>query len=80
MCGCTGVLHTHEVFGGTANRKKSIEYGLYVDMCPKHHNIAPTGVHFNKALDRELKKIAQRKFEEIHGHQKFMNVFHKNYL
>ena len=80
VCGTTTNLHTHEVFYGTANRKKSIEWGCYVKLCGKHHNQSNEGVHFNKALDTRLKKEAQKKFEELHGHEKFMEIFRKNYL
>lgn len=80
MCGDTQNLHTHEVFFGSANRKKSIQYGLQVKLCPKHHNMSSKGVHFDKVLDTHLKKFAQTKFEEKYGHEKFMEVFKKNYL
>lgn len=42
--------------------------------------MADYGVHFNKELDTRLKHEAQAAFEKIHGHQKFMDVFGKNYL
>lgn len=80
VCGVTYGLHHHEVFFGTANRKKSIEYGLQVWLCPRHHNGSNDGVHFNPTLDLILKKFAQKKFEEKYSHEKFMEVFHKNYL
>lgn len=79
-CHDTRNLHTHEVFYGTANRKKSIDYGLQVKLCGKHHNLSTEGVHFNKALDKELKTYAQKKFEELYGHDKFMEIFKRNYL
>lgn len=80
FCGKKGVLHTHEVFFGTANRKKSIEYGLYVKLCPEHHNMGNKCVHNNKLMDLELKKAGQKVFEEMYSHEKFMSIFHKNYL
>lgn len=42
--------------------------------------MADYGVHFNKELDRKLKVLAQERFEEMHGHDKFMQIFRKNYL
>lgn len=80
VCGDTKNLHTHEVFFGSANRKKSIEYGLQVKLCGYHHNLSSKGVHHNKILDLLLKRYAQTKFEEVYGHEKFTEVFHKNYL
>lgn len=79
ICGKTGALHTHHVFGGTANRKKSDKYKCVVALCPEHHNMSNEAVHFNKDLDDWLKDRCQRKFEELYGHDEFMNVYHKNY-
>ena len=80
ICGSTHNLQTHEVFFGSANRQKSIDYGCYVKLCAYHHNTSNNGVHYNHALDLNLKKFAQRRFEEKHGHEKFMEVFGKSYL
>ena len=38
------------------------------------------GVHFNRELDMRIKQDMQRAFEAKHGHDKFMEVFGKNYL
>ena len=72
-------LHKHEVFFGTANRKKSIKYGMVVALCPEHHNMSSQGVHHNRRRDLELKRYAQKVFEEKYGHEKFMEVFGKSY-
>lgn len=80
FCGSQTELHRHEVFYGTANRKKSIECGLQVWLCPIHHNMSSKGVHMNHARDEILKKYAQRVFEDSNGHEEFMRIFHKNYL
>ncbi|MDO4379086.1 MAG: hypothetical protein Q4C64_08190 [Erysipelotrichia bacterium] len=80
VCGTTTDLHTHEIFFGTADRKKSIEWGCYVRLCAKHHNMSNAGVHLCHWLDRKLKEIAQKEFESLYGHDKFMEIFHRNYL
>lgn len=80
ICGTTQNLHTHEIFFGNSDRKKSIQYGLYVRLCGYHHNQSNDGVHFNKDLNRFFKRLGQIKFEKKYGHDKFMEVFHKNYL
>ena len=80
ICHKKGILHKHEVFIGTANRKKSIEWGMVVALCPEHHNMSNKSVHLNRFVDLELKRDAQRIFEEKYGHDKFMEVFHRNYL
>lgn len=59
VCKATHNLHSHHIFYGTANRKKSEQYGLKVYLCGMHHNMSDAGVHFNKKLDLKLKQIAQ---------------------
>ena len=60
VCGTDKDIHIHEVFFGSANRKKSIEDGLCVPLCGAHHNLSNMGVHFNKQLDEKLKKQAEK--------------------
>ena len=72
--------HIHEVFYGTDNRQKSIQWGCYIPLCLAHHTGSKNSVHRNHALDMQLKQITQTKFEEMYGHDKFMEVFHKSYL
>lgn len=82
VCGSSHNTHIHEVFFGTANRRLSIEFGLCVCLCERHHIQPPTGVHFNKMLDDKLKahaqKIAMQKYNW--NTQKFIEIFGKNYI
>lgn len=80
VCGKTKNLHLHEIFFGTADRKKSIKYGLQVYLCGYHHNLSSEGVHSNHKLNYELKAKGQIEFEKIYSHKEFMNVFKRNYL
>lgn len=74
-------LHKHHFMHGTANRKLAEQYGLYAYLCEaKHHEHGPESAHGNPAVDLMLKQIAQRRFEAIYGHEKWMQVFGKNYL
>ena len=73
-------LHKHHIFYGTANRKKSEKWGCWVWLTAKYHNMSDHGVHFDKALDLQLKQECQRRFEALYGHDTFMMVFHRNYL
>lgn len=57
-------IHIHEVWFGR-NRKNSIEDGLVVYLCGKHHNLSNEGVHFNHELDLRLKKIAEQRWLEV---------------
>lgn len=80
MTGSTENLHEHHIMHGTANRKKSEQWGLKVWLRADWHNMADYGVHNNKELDLCLKQIAQRKFEELYGHEMWMKEFERNYL
>ena len=80
VSGETFGLVRHEVFYGTANRKLSKKYGLWVWLTPYWHNMSNDGVHFNKRLDLQLKQYAQSKFEETHSREEFMKIFGRNYL
>ena len=80
MCDKEGPLHTHEIFFGSAHRKKSIKWGCQVRLCPKHHNMSSAGVHMDHMLDLRLKQECQQNFERLYGHDLFMKEFNKNYL
>ena len=57
ITGSTQDIHIHEVYFGTADRKKSIEYGCCVPLRADYHNMSSHGVHFNKDLDLRLKNL-----------------------
>lgn len=79
VCGSPNNIHKHHVYQA-ANRKNSEQYGCWVYLCAWHHNMSNEGVHFNRLLDVELKREAQKRFEELHSHEEFMEVFGKNWL
>lgn len=77
-----GGMQEHHIFGGP-NRHLSEKFGLKVKLCFKHHGQrGPDDVHrpdLNGYSDL-LKQKGQRAFEERYSHEKFMEVFGKNYL
>lgn len=75
-------LEEHHIYFGTANRKKSEQYGLKVWLCGhKCHRNGPNSPHKNKMVDNSLKCLAQAKFEEIYGDRElFRQEFGKSYL
>ena len=81
VCGTDQRVCIHEVFYGTANRKKSKEFGLVVPLCYEHHQ-GTNGVHFNKVLDLKLKQQAEKIWlkENNATIDEFIKVFGKNYL
>lgn len=76
--------HRHEIFFGTANRKKSIKYGLFVFIRPEDHNMSKYGVHCSKGheFDMHLKKLGQKRAMAEYGltTSEFIDIFGKNYL
>lgn len=74
-------LEEHHVVFGTANRKKSEQYGLKVYLCHFHHTGGVyASVHRNKKIADELCEEAQRCFERSHSRKEWMREFGKNYL
>ena len=79
FCGARVSLEEHHIFAGVANRKISEKYGLKVYLCHRHHT-GEDGAQYDKEENLQLKRIAQQRFEEIYGHELWMNVIRKNYL
>jgi hypothetical protein len=75
----TDGLQLHHVIHGNGKRKLSDKYGLTVWLRPEWHT-GNQGVHFNPVLDMELKQEAQRRFEQVYGHEKWMAEFGRDYL
>lgn len=79
LCGRTVGLERHHIMAGTANRKLSEKYGLWVYLCNKHHT-GTDGAQYNPEKNLMLKRDAQYAFEIEYGHAMWMKVFGKNYL
>ena len=79
FCGSQCDLECHHVLGGTANRKLSEKYGLKVWLCRRHHTGAD-GAQYDIVKNMQLKRVAQKRFEALHGHDRWMEVFGKNYI
>ena len=65
----------HEAIGG-CNRQKSIEWGLTIPLCRKHHS----ELENNQKLKRKIQQLGQRTFENKYNHELFMSEFKRNYL
>ena len=79
ICGRKTSLERHHVLGGTANRKLSEHYGLWVWLCHECHT-GTEGAQYDKHKNLALKAQAQLAFEAVYSHEKWMEVFRKNYL
>ena len=78
---CKGrATEVHHCMHGWGNRKAADKYGLTVGLCHRCHNEPPNGAHFNDKTDAYLKRQAQRAFEAKYSHEKWMEVFGRNYL
>jgi len=78
VCGRYGT-EIHHIFFGTSNRKMSDKYRCVVGLCYEHHR-GNSGVHHNRELDLELKRMAQKRFQDIYPEYDFLAIFGKNYL
>lgn len=85
--GCFGELthnglHRHHIIYGAGRRKFSERYGLWIWLCPHHHNLGGMeAVHMNETLRRYTERIAQKAFEQRGGsRQDFVEIFGRNYL
>lgn len=73
-------VEEHHIYNG-GFRKSSDKWGCTCYLCPTHHRDYVNGVHGkNKKLLLRIQQDCQRKFEELYGHEKFMDVFRHNYL
>lgn len=81
LCGRSGSIERHHLFGG-AYRKKADRLGLVVDLCHECHNEPPYGAHHNKDTMRQLKQYGQKKamLEQGWSVDEFIKQFGKNYL
>lgn len=81
VCGDVNGLQKHHIFGAF-NRDNSEKYGLWVWLRWDYHLAASDKrtPHNDKQVDLMLKREAQRRFEKIHGHEMFMQIFGRNYL
>lgn len=75
-------LHRHHILYGAGRRKLSERYGLWIWLCPYHHQTGGMeAVHGNKSLRRHTERIAQKAFEARGGSREdWMRIFGKNYL
>ena len=79
-CGNIYGLHVHHIFFGTANRRLAEKRGLKAWLCYECHE-GNMGVHHNRKMDLQLKRIAQIYYEEhCGGRKEFIKEFGKSYL
>ena len=81
FCGRTDGLQEHHCVGGSANRKLADKYGLTVWLCLHHHTGAKRSVHQDYTMNLEVKRYAQKYFEENIGtREEIIKIFGKNYI
>ena len=79
ICGISGVdLVRHEAIYGTANRRNSKKWGLWVTICTNCHK-AIHEMPECKYVDLALKQTAQKCFIDRYGREKFREVFGRYY-
>lgn len=80
VCHTTYGLHLHHIFFGLKNRTISDKNGFTCFLCGIHHNLSNQGVHFNRELDLQLKRLCQEKYEEDHTREDFIRLIGKSYI
>ena len=80
VCKTESGLHKHHVFFGRGLREISDRHGFWVYLCGRHHNLSNEGVHFNKELDIEIKKLTQHVYEKTYTREEFMRLVGMNFL
>lgn len=80
-CGMSGQTELHHIIYGTGMRAISDREGLTCYLCVECHR-GTNGVHGKNgnALNRELKRIAQQRWEFLHSHEEWMNMIGRNYI
>ena len=68
-------VEIHEIYGGK-NRKVSMQNGLCVPLCHKHHEY----VTLNADGSNYLKQKCQKVFEETHSREEFMKLIGRNFI
>ncbi len=67
--------HIHEIYKGS-NRQISMKNGFCIPICEEHHRQTET----NSKLDKDLKVKCQRKYEETHSREEFIDLIGQSYL
>lgn len=82
ITGRTYNLHKHHIYCGNPLRRISEENGFWVYLIGELHNQSNNGVHCinGHELDLSLKRDCQRKYEETHSREEFVNLIGRNYL
>lgn len=82
ICGSYYGLNTHHVIYGVGKRGLADKDGLTVPLCLYHHT-GQMGVHHgNTKLDRQLKRLAQKRWKEFFKKtdDDFIQRYGKSYL
>lgn len=75
LCGNGGQTSHHHVFYGSF-RQKSEQLDLVVEVCFECHR----KIHDHPSEYEWLKKQYQKDWEELHSHEEWMQIFHRNWL
>lgn len=77
-----GKLDKHHIYFGSGDRSVSEQYGFWVWIRHDHHiaDMPYNTPHNDRAVDLQLKRECQRKYEEKHTRDEFMALIGRNYL
>ena len=76
ITGAVTMLDQHHCFHGP-RRKAADKWGCWIWLRRDLHRELHDN---NKELDLMIERACQERFEELYGHEKFMEIFGKSYL
>lgn len=76
LTGAERELDRHHVYSGP-RRKAAEKWGCWVWL---RHDVHMELHQHDPELERRIKRECQQRFEELYGHEKFVQVFGKSYL
>lgn len=80
-CGTITGLNPHHIYAGS-NRQRSDKNGFVVWLCFRCHRFLHDGAKYpiDYTMDKHLKILCQKKYEENHTREEFINLIGKNYI
>ena len=81
ICGKQGYTEVHHIFGG-ANRKKSEQMNLVVNLCMSCHRTGKHAVHNDAEVMLKLHQYGEAKYMMLYdkSREDFREEFGKNYI
>lgn len=64
ICGSGRMVELHHIIFGQGKRKQCERAETVIMLCYEHHRHPKAGVHFNRKLNMDLKRLASERLQE----------------